>query len=45
MNKLKELEQNTGRVFGLESYMYPFWFGAQGSEPTSILVQYLIDEK
>ena len=45
MNKLKELEQTTHRVFGLESSMYPFWFGAHAEDPTPVLAQRLIDTK
>lgn len=45
LKAVKEMQYGNGRAFGLESSMYPFWFGAKGKEPTPRLAQELIDRK
>jgi len=45
LKAVKQMQYDNGRAFGLESSMYPFWFGAKGQEPTPQLAKELIDIK
>ena len=45
LKAVKQMQDKNGRAFGLESSMYPFWFGANRKEPTPQLAQELTDRK